>query len=623
MGNNPSPHQSLPDMFTSRVAESGGKEAFTYPVTDPTGATETWESLTWAETRDRVRDIALGLHSLGLTPQARCAIAADTRIEWILADLAIMCAGGATTTVYPSATPGDCAYIISDSGSMVAFAENDEQVAKLLDQRANMPGLSKVVAFEGQAGSDDGWVIPLTDLQERGAQLATEKPDLFNELVNEVKPEHLATLIYTSGTTGRPKGVRLDHDNWMYEAKAMQDLDEELHSQGWELLTPDDVQYLWLPLAHVFGKLMQVSQLRIGFKTAVDGRVDRLVENLATVRPTYMAAAPRIFEKVYNRVAMQARQGGAVRYRIFRWAVGVADRVSRLKEQGKEPTGVLARQHRVADKLVFAKLRARFGGRLKFFISGSAPLSPDIGRFFHGAGIIILEGYGLTETSGGAFVNRPGEVRFGTVGLPMPGTEVRIAEDGEVLLRGGGVMRGYHNLTGATEASLTEEGWFATGDIGELEDGRLRITDRKKELFKTSSGKYVAPTGIESRFKALCPYVSNLLVHGEHRPYCIVLVTLDPEAIEAWAADNGLGDLNYTGLSKEPKVRALVEDAIDKLNKDLPRHETIKNFSILPHDLTVEEGEITPSMKMRRRAIEEKYKERIEKLYEEGSAQRR
>ncbi|MET9711323.1 AMP-dependent synthetase/ligase [Nocardiopsis alba] len=613
-----SPYRSIPDMFASRVAESGTREAFTHPVPSPDGGPETWRTLTWNQARDRVRDLALGLHSLGLTSQARCAIASNTRIEWILADLAILCAGGASTTIYPSSTPPDFAYIVSDSGSMLAFAEDDEQVAKLREQRGAMPGLSRVIAFEGAAGGDDDWVMGLDELEALGARRHAEDPELFDELVAAVRPEHLATLIYTSGTTGRPKGVRLDHANWLYEAQALQTLDEELRAQGRGLLTGDDVQFLWLPLAHAFGKVMQMSQLRLGFVTAVDGRVDRIVDNLSIVRPTFMAAAPRIFEKVYAKVVTQAREGGETKYRIFRWAADVGDRVARLREKGEEPTGLLAARHRIADRLVFSRLRARFGDRLRFLVSGSAPLAPEIGRFFSGAGITILEGYGLTETSAGSFLNRPGEARFGSVGLPLPGTEVKIAEDGEVLLRGGGVMRGYHNLSGATEAVLTEDGWFATGDIGTLEDGHLRITDRKKELIKTSGGKYVAPQSIENRFKALCPYASNLVVHGDRRPYCVGLVALDPEAIEEWAENNGLGALNYVGLTREPKVRRMVQEAVDELNKGLPRHETIKDFAILPNGLTVEGGEITPSLKMRRRAVEEKYADLLDGLYEKA-----
>ena len=617
MGNTSSPHISLPDMFVSRVTSSADKVAFRFPVPAPSGGSETWESLTWAQAHGRVRDITLGLHFLGVTSQARCAIISSTRIEWVLVDLAILCAGGATTTIYPTSTPPDCAYIVSDSGSMVAFAENDEQVDKLLAQRSHMPGLSKVVVLEDTAHEDDDWIMTLAELETTGARRAKDEPELFEELVSSVRPDHLAALVYTSGTTGRPKGVRLNHSNWLYQARAMKDMDDELRARGSELISEDDVQYLWLPLSHVFGKVMGVSQLQTGFTTAVDGRVDKIMENLSIVRPTFMAAAPRVFEKVYKKVVLQAKEGGTAKYAIFRWAAGVADRVSRVREQGQKPRGLLAVQHRVAHRLVYAKLHARFGGRLKFFLSGSAPLAPDIGRFFYGAGITLLEGYGLTETTAGAFLTRPDDVRFGYVGLPLPGTEVRIAEDGEVMLRGECVMQGYHNLSGSADAALTEDSWFATGDIGELEDGRLRITDRKKELIKTSGGKYVAPQKIESRFKALCPYVSHLLVHGDRRPYCVALVALDPEAVGAWAVEQGLDSLDHPALTRTPAVRAMLQEAFDELNKDLPRFETIKYFAVLPNELTVEQGEITPSLKMRRRTIEDRYRHLLEEMYQD------
>lgn len=617
MGNTSSPHISLPGMFVSRVTSSADKVAFRFPVPSPSGGSETWESLTWAQAHDRVRDIALGLHFLGVTSQARCAIISSTRIEWVLVDLAILCAGGATTTIYPTSTPPDCAYIVSDSGSMVAFAENDEQVDKLLAQRSHMPGLSKVVVLEGTTDQDDDWVMTLTELEATGARMAKDEPELFEELVSSVRSDHLAALVYTSGTTGRPKGVRLNHSNWLYQARAMKDMDDELRARGAELISEDDVQYLWLPLSHVFGKVMGVSQLQMGFTTAVDGRVDKIMENLSIVRPTFMAAAPRVFEKVYKKVVLQAKEGGTAKYAIFRWAAGVADRVSRVREQGQKPRGLLAVQHRVAHRLVYSKLHARFGGRLKFFLSGSAPLAPDIGRFFYGAGITLLEGYGLTETTAGAFLTRPDDVRFGYVGLPLPGTEVRIAEDGEVMLRGECVMQGYHNLSGSADAALTEDNWFATGDIGELEGGRLRITDRKKELIKTSGGKYVAPQKIESRFKALCPYVSHLLVHGDRRPYCVALVALDPEAVGAWAVEQGLDSLDHQALTRTPAVRAMLQEAFDELNKDLPRFETIKYFAVLPNELTVEQGEITPSLKMRRRTIEDRYRHLLEEMYQD------
>ncbi|GAA4831892.1 AMP-dependent synthetase/ligase [Saccharopolyspora rosea] len=592
--------RSIPDMFRHRVEESGGSEAFRYPVDGG------WRSLTWAQTRERVRAIALGLHSLGVTSQQRCGILSSTRMDWILADMGILCAGGATTTIYPTTTPEDCTYIISDSGTVIVFAEDDDQVAKLRSQRDSLPELTRVITFDGT--SDGDWVLRLEELEERGRALADEQPELFEELIGKVDTEDLATLIYTSGTTGRPKGVRLVHANWLYEAEAIKAL-------GDDLLTPDDVQYLWLPLSHVFGKVLQMGQIRLGFPTAVDGRVDKIVDNLAQVRPTFVAGAPRIFEKVYNKVVMQAKEGGELKYRIFRWACEVGIRASRMRREGQQPGALLRLQCAVADRLVFSKLRERFGGRLRYFISGSAALAPDIAEFFQVAGVPIMEGYGLTETSAATFVNRPEDYRLGTVGKPLPGTEVRIAEDGEVLVRGGGVLRGYHGLPEETAAVLDPDGWLHTGDIGELEDGFLRITDRKKDLIKTSGGKYVAPQTVEGKLKALCPYVSNVVVHGEKRPYCTALITLDEEAITAWAQHNGLAALTYEQLTRHAKVHELVGTSVDELNAGLARHETIKKFAILPRDLTIESDEITPSLKIKRRVVERNHGEVLDEMY--------
>ena len=595
-----SPYQSVPEMFVRRAEETAHLEAYRYP------AGNQWQSLTWAQTLDRVRAIALGLHALGIQSQQRCAILSGTRIEWILADLGILCAGGATTTIYPSSTPDDCAYILTDSESRVVFAEDQAQVDKLTSQRAQLPNVVKVITFDG--ASDGDWVIRLDELEAQGHEIAVSRPDLFGELVDGVQPEHMATLIYTSGTTGRPKGVRLVQANWLYEAEA-------LKSQDADLISTADLQYLWLPLAHAFGKVLEVGQIRIGFTTAVDGNVDRLVDNLAVVRPTFMAAAPRIFEKVYNKVVTQAKSGGRLKYEIFRWACDAGMKVSKLRQRGQEPTGTLKLKYATADRLVFSKLRERFGGRLRYFVSGSAPLSTEIAEFFHAAGILILEGYGLTETSAATTANLPNDYRIGTVGKPVKGTEVRFLEDGEILIRNPGVMRGYHNLPEETAAALDSEGWFHTGDIGVLEDGFLKITDRKKDLIKTSGGKYIAPQTIEGKFKALCPYVSNIIVHGDRRPYCTALITLDEEAIGQWAHDNGVAELNYEQLASHPKVRELIETAIDELNSGLARHETIKTFAILPSDLTIERGEITPSLKIKRKVVERNYHEVLNEMY--------
>jgi long-chain acyl-CoA synthetase len=488
----------------------------------------------------------------------------------------------------------------------VAFVEDDGQVQKLVSQREKLSSLEKLIVLDG-VGGHDGWVISLGDLERMGRDYDREQPNRFNEVVEAITPTQLATLIYTSGTTGRPKGVELVHDCWVYEG-------ESIAATG--MLHPTDHQYLWLPLSHSFGKVLQSLQLTIGLPTTVDGRIPKLVENLAVVKPTFMAAAPRIFEKVYNKVVTSTAEAGGLKYKIFQWAVSLGKQVSQLKRQGRPVPPLLAMQYKVADRLVFSKLRERFGGNLRFFISGSAPLSLEMAEFFHGAGILILEGYGLTETSAGTFVNRVDDYRFGTVGKPIGPTEVKIAEeDGEILLRGRSVMRGYHNLPEATREVLTEDGWLHTGDIGEIDrDGFLKITDRKKDLIKTSGGKYIAPQLLEGKLKALCPYLGHVLVHGDRRNYCTALVTLDEEAIMSWAQDHDVSQ-SYGALTANPQVREIVQRAIDELNGQLASYETIKKFAILPADLTVETGELTPSLKVKRKVVEKQYQDLLDGFY--------
>ncbi len=589
---------SVGRMFLDRVAASPDTEAFRYPDGDG------WTSLTWAQTSERVHELAAGLLHLGITHQDRVAIACSTRIEWVLVDLAVMCAAGATTTIYPSTTPDDVAYILRDSGSRVAVVEDLGQLAKVQAAWAELPELGYVVMVEGSA--DDERVLTLAQLAERGRARLQAQPDCVESATAAVGPLDLATLVYTSGTTGRPKGVRLVHDCWTYEAAAVDALG---------ILSADDLQFLWLPLSHVLGKILQVMQLTIGFPTAVDGNLDRIVDNLATVRPTFMGAPPRIFEKVHSRVVSSLQQQGGIKWTLFQWALGVGTKVSRVRQAGGTPGPVLAAQFALADRLVLSTLRGHFGGRVRFFISGSAPLSREIAEFFHAAGILILEGYGLTESSAASFVNRPDRFRFGTVGLPMPGTQVRFGEDGEIMIKGPGVMRGYHNLPEATAQALTDDGWLRTGDIGELQDGFLRITDRKKDLIKTSGGKYVAPQPIEALFAAICPYASHLVVHGDRRNFISALVTLDPDAITGWADKHGLSGSSYQQICAAEATREMVSGYIDELNSRLAHWERIKKFAILDRDLSIEDGELTPSMKVKRRAVERSYAEVLDGFY--------
>ncbi|RNM13858.1 AMP-dependent synthetase/ligase [Nocardioides pocheonensis] len=588
-------------MFLERVAKSSSHEAFRYPVADG----RPWASLTWKQTGDRVEKLAAGLLALGLESEQRVGIASGTRVEWILADLAVMCAGGATTTVYPSTMSSDVAYILADSECRIVFAEDDVQVQKLREHRTELPHLTKVVVFDGSSNED--WIIDLEELAKLGEELLAQDPKAVRKAVEAIEPDQLATLIYTSGTTGRPKGVRLRHSSWTYEGAAI---------QAQNILSEDDLQFLWLPMAHSFGKVLLSTQLACGFATAVDGRVEKIIDNLAVVKPTFMGAAPRIFEKAHARiVTMQAAEGG-LKEKIFNQAFKVGLEVDRLKREGKSVPLPLSLQHALFDRLVFAKIRDRFGGRVRFFISGAAALNQDIAEWFHAAGILILEGYGLTETSAGSFVNHPEHYRLGTVGEVFPGSQVRLGEGDEIQIKGPGVMDGYHNLPEETAGALTEDGWLRTGDKGALDaEGFLTITGRIKELFKTSGGKYIAPPAIEAKFKALCPYASQFMVFGDERNYCVALVTLDPDALMEWANEHGLSGKSYADLVATDEVVAMVQEYVDQLNLELNRWETIKKFRLLDHDLTVESGELTPSMKVKRNVVEDNHKHTIDAMY--------
>ncbi|MDO5739354.1 MAG: long-chain fatty acid--CoA ligase [Ornithinimicrobium sp.] len=588
-------------MFRSRVAALPSTEAFRYPVGGD------WESLTWTQTRDRAYALAAGLIELGVAAEERVALAASTRIEWVLADLAVMCAGAATTTIYPTTLAEGVSYIVADSGSRVIIAEDTDQLAKLLDHRESLGDVVKVILIDGTY--EDEWVMTFAELEESGRARLEAEPGLVDSRIDATRAEHLATIIYTSGTTGLPKGVRLPHSAWTYEAASV---------AATGILSQSDLQFLWLPLAHVFGKVLLTLPLQMGFPTAVDGRVELIVENVGIIKPTFMGAAPRIFEKAYGKITTMMADEGGVKAKLFDWASTVGKEVSLIRGAGGEPGGLLAWKFKLADKLVLSKIRDRFGGRVRFFISGSAALNQDVAQWFDAMGLLIIEGYGLTETSAASVVNRPypGQYKFGSVGWPLPGTEVKIAEDGEILLRGPGVTTGYHKLPDATAEALSPDGWLATGDIGQVDaQGFLTITDRKKDLFKTSGGKYVAPSRIESVFKGICPYASQLVIEGSGRKFVSALITLDPDAIIAWGAKNGMAGDSYSTIVTSQACRDMVQGYVDELNGQLDRWEQVKKFHILDHDLTVEEGDLTPSMKLKRKQVVTKYKDELDKFY--------
>jgi len=597
------PASSFGQLILNRVKESGPQEGYRAPKGE-----DGWRSYTWDQVYEEAAEAAAGLVALGVNKEDRVAIASGTRIEWVFADFATMLCGGATTTVYPSTQAEDVSYILSDSGSVILIAEDQSQVDKV--DRAAVPSLREIVLIDGEGDGDK--VLSWEQLREKGRALLKTDPDLIQSRVDATSSDDLATLIYTSGTTGKPKGVELTHGNWTYEAAAMSSLG---------ILTSEDVQFLWLPLAHSFGKVLVGGHLQAGGVTVIDGRIPKIVTNLPIIKPTLMAAVPRIFEKVHAGVKHQATEGGGAKASIFEWAFKVGEKAREKEAAGEKVGGLLAAQRSMADKLVFSKVRERLGGNLKFCISGSAALSSDINKWFDVVGIPILEGYGLTETSAGTTVNRPDSKKAGTVGQPLPGSEIKIAEDGEILIRGPGVMRGYRNRPEDNKEAFGDqpEGaknrWFASGDIGVIDDaGRVKMTDRKKDLVKTSGGKYIAPGAIEAQFKAVCPLAGAVVVIANNRNFVSALVALDPDAAKNWATANGKSN-DIAALSADADVKAEIQAGVDKLNAGLNKWETIKEFRVIPEELTVEGGHLTPSLKVKRKVVEKDFQALVDGIY--------
>jgi len=590
---------TLARAILDRVASTPDSPALGSP--NPDG---TWTVRTWKQAGAQMTRLAAGLLALGVAPEDRVAIASSTRVEWVLADGAVMMAGGANTTIYPSTGEDDFAYIMNDSGARFLVAEDQRQADKALSQIHQIPSLDKIILIDGEGDGDR--VLSWEQLAELGDRTLEADPQVVENAVAAITPDSLATLIYTSGTTGRPKGVMLPHSNWVFQGASMEALG---------VVVPEDVHFLWLPLSHSFGKVLLSAAYQVGFASYVDGRVPKIVENLPVVRPTVMAGVPRIFEKIYQGANAKAKAGGGAKAKIFQWAFAASSEIKAKRRAGHSAGPLAPLQMAVADRLVFSKIQALTGGRMRVMISGSAALNGDVARWFDAAGLPIIEGYGLTENSAAACVVRPEDLVFGSVGQPLPGTQVMIADDGEVLLRGPHVMKGYWNLPEANAETLLPDGWLATGDIGTLDEkGRLRITDRKKDLVKTSGGKYIAPGQIAAKFKVISPLASNLVVHANDRNYASALISLDPEALEKFAAEKGLSG-DYATLSQTPQVREALQADVDRLNEGLNRWETIKKFTVLPRDLSEEEGELTASLKVKRKVVEAHFADQLEAMY--------
>lgn len=590
--------KNLLHVFLQTVQKQKKRPAFQYKKGSE------WHNLSWEEALEEVREIALGLKSLGVKKGDMVAVFSTTRTEWTLCDLAILSLGAVTVPIYHSNTPDQAAFILQNSGTRFVFVENKHLLDKLEKEKDHLAFVEKIILITGK-GLGEPYLMTLDQLQKKGREGDSE--DWYRG-IESIEPTSTATLVYTSGTTGPPKGAVLTHGNFLAELEACKRLFD---------VTDRDVSIVFLPLAHILARVMQFYHLSIGYTQAYAESIDKLVDNIGEVRPHFFVAVPRIFEKVHERVLQQVESGSALKKAIFAWATAIGGEISLKKQQKKMIGPLLQVKGSIASQLVFKKLKDRLGGRLRYSVSGGAPLSKDVAEFFHAAGILILEGYGLSETTAAINCNTLKHYRFGTVGPKAYGVEEKIAEDGEILVRGPVVFQGYYKDAEATRQVLSDDGWFKTGDIGEFDkDGFLKITDRKKDIIVTAGGKNIAPQNIENLLKSV-PFISQAMVHGDRRKFLTALITLNRQPIEEYAQKEGITFANFGELVHHPKIYHMVKHAIDEKNKTLASYESIKRFAILPADFTQETGELTPTLKVKRKFVTEKYRDIVEGLYQE------
>jgi long-chain acyl-CoA synthetase len=565
-----------------------------------------WLSISSDELLRRARYIAAGLYSLGVRCGDRVALLSESRPEWTLTDAGCMFATAIDVPIYPTLTPPQVRYILNDSGARVLVVQNEEKLLQLREILTECPAIEHVVVFEKVS---NGKAISLAELEARGKIIEDTQPDLISNLAHQSKPDDLATIIYTSGTTGEPKGVMLTHLNLISNM-----IDASSHY----LFSHDDVALSVLPLSHIFERQAMYMYLYRGLSVYYSESLDMMGPNLREVRPTILVGVPRIFEKIYARIRERVAAKGKLNLAMLSWSVSVAKDYGKRLVDGKRIPAWLALQHRLASRLVYSKWREAFGGRIRVLVSGGAALPEDLGYMYLGAGIPIIQGYGLTETSPGMTSCTLKANRIGTVGRPIPKVEIRIAADGEIETRGPNVMRGYYNKPEETRAVFTEDGWFKTGDIGTIDaDGFLRITDRKKELFKTSGGKYIAPQPIEQLIKG-SRFVNQVVLVGNGRKFPAALIVPDWERVESYAQLKGIKANNHAELCKHPRIIDLFLRQIAGLTTDLAQYERVKKVALLENELTIESGELTPTLKVKRRVVDEKYREVIDSLYAEA-----
>jgi long-chain acyl-CoA synthetase len=584
--------------FTTIDRHAGLQAAFRSKVAG------TWVGITHRETLERVQAISLGLRELGIQPGDKVAIVSENRPEWALADYACLTARATDVPIYPTLTAKQTEYILRDSESVAVFCSTAAQVDKVLESKGSLPGLKHIIAFDGDAARRPG-VTALSAVESKGRAVAAKHPSWKQEALS-AQPDDLATLIYTSGTTGDPKGVMLTHHNIWSNVQAV--LQMIPIGGGDECLS-------MLPLSHSYERMVDYTLFQAGVIINYAESFDTVAANLGEVKPTVVLSVPRLYEKVYARVLENALSGSAIKRKIFFWAKRAGEQWATLAIAGLPVPRGLAFKKKIADRLVFSKLQARTGGRIRFFVSGAAPLSADIAKFFYSAGLPVIEGYGLTESSPVLTLNPLDRIKLGTVGRAIPGVELKIASDGEILARGPNIMQGYYKLPEATKEMLDADGWLHTGDIGELDsDGYLKITDRKKELLKTAGGKYIAPQPIEGMIKRN-KFVANAVLYGDRRKYPIVLVVPNFDNLERWAKERNLSYHSKAELIQLADVQAKVEREVMSMLKELAKFETPKKVVLLENDFTIESGELTPTLKVKRRVVEKRYKDQIDAAY--------
>lgn len=572
-----------------------------------------WEGLRGKDIRTTVEDLAFGLHSLGVSKGIQAAIMSNNNPRWAMADYGILCTGAASASIYPTLTAQQAAYIIKHSESRVIFAEDEEQAQKVLEVWDDCPDLKALVVMNdtrvtGKAVEKDERVIfSFIDLLEKGHEYGKEQNLDFEAMCTSSAPDDLLTLIYTSGTTGDPKGVMLTHHNMVTNIEGSL---EHIN------ISESDALLSFLPLSHSFermaGHFLAFSR---GTSVYYAESIDKVSENMLEVKPTVILGVPRFYEKVYNRVIENISQAPALRQKIFWWALAQGKAVSDLTMAGKKPGWWQAKKHGLANKLVFSKLKERVGGRIEFFVSGAAPLSAEIAEFFASLNMIVLEGYGLTETSPVLAVNKLEQFKFGKVGPAIPNVELKIADDGEILAKGPNIMKGYFKNPEATAECIDTEGWFHTGDIGELdEDDFLKITDRKKSIMVTSGGKNVAPAPLENAL-VLSPYIEQVMIIGDKRNFISALLVPNAEKLDAFAAEKGIPTADRDALLEHPDVQAVFEEEVEKAMEPFARYEKVRKFTLLPRQFTIEKGELTPSLKVKRREVLDHFVAEVEAIY--------